>query len=161
VAERSELVIVGDDIKDGGRYRGEMESLAGSLGCPARFVGFQEDVWAWLTAADLAVVPSHVEPLGNATLEAMACGLPVVGCSVGGIPEMVIHDETGLLVSPRSPEALASALARLLDDDPTRLQLGRQGRRRCEERFSLRVHIDSVVNEYNEVFQRARTVEIV
>jgi glycosyltransferase involved in cell wall biosynthesis len=159
VAGRSELVIVGDDIKDDGRYRGEMESLARSLGCPARFVGFQKDVSAWLTAADLAVVPSHVEPLGNATLEAMACGLPVVGCSVGGIPEMVIHEETGLLVPPRSPEALASALTRLLADEPMRLQLGRQGRRRCEERFSLHVHVHSVLSEYSKVLRRVEPVE--
>ena len=61
-------------------------------------------------------MPSHVEPLGNATLEAMAHSLPVVGTDVGGIPEMVVHDETGLLVPPSDPGTLSAALARLILD---------------------------------------------
>ena len=159
-AERADLVIVGDDIQDGGRYRVEMESLARSLGCPARFVGFREDVPDWLAASDLAVVPSHVEPLGNATLEAMVCALPVIGCNVGGIPEMVLHEETGLLVPPRSPDQLASALHRLLSDETLRTRLGRQGRARCEERFGLRAHVDAVLAEYKRVLRRPEAVGI-
>ena len=107
-----------------------MQGLAAVLGCPARFVGFRKDVPDWLTAADLAVVPSHVEPLGNATLEAMACGLPVVGSEVGGIPEMVVHEETGLLVPPRDAGAAGRGPGPVAR--PTRhcgLRSGRRGRR--------------------------------
>ena len=94
-ADRAELVVVGDDLERHGAYREQMEQLAGSLGVPARFVGFQKNVDRWLAASDIAVVPSHVEPLGNATLEAMSMALPVIGGHVGGIPEMVVAGKTG------------------------------------------------------------------
>ncbi|WP_169979012.1 glycosyltransferase family 4 protein [Tautonia rosea] len=151
VSPGAALVIVGDDLKDGGRYRVEMESLARSLGCSARFVGFQDNVSDWLTASDFAVVPSHVEPLGNATLEAMAHRRPVIGANVGGIPEMVVHEETGLLVPPHASDRLAEALSRLLRDPSLRARLGRQGRVRCEEQFSLQAHTRKVLDEYRHV----------
>jgi glycosyltransferase involved in cell wall biosynthesis len=147
----AELLIVGDDLQGRGAYSTTVQHLAAELGCPARFVGFQKDVGAWLAASDIAVVPSHVEPLGNATLEAMSYGLPVVGSAVGGIPEMIVHERTGLLVPPRSPGPLAGALARLIDDEATRRQYGVQGRRRCEERFSLQAHVRGVLDEYERV----------
>ena len=114
--ERAELVLVGDDLENDGHYRREMEALAAQLGCGARFVGFQRNVPQWLTAADVCLVPSHAEPLGNATLEAMAHGRPVIGTQVGGIPEMVVDGETGLLVPPHDPPRLAAAIDRLLGD---------------------------------------------
>ncbi len=77
--DRADLVLVGDDLAEKGTYRREMEGLAEELKCPVRFVGFQKNVPEWLTAADIVMVPSHAEPLGNATLEAMAVGLPVIG----------------------------------------------------------------------------------
>lgn len=157
VAARAELLIVGDDLQGGGAYRAAMQELAGRLGCPARFVGFRQDVGQWLVAADVAAVPSHVEPLGNATLEAMACARPVVGGRVGGIPEMVVAEETGLLVPPHEPRVLAAALGRLIEDPALRARLGAQGRARCEERFSLPAHVRSVVREYGRVLRKSGT----
>jgi glycosyltransferase involved in cell wall biosynthesis len=151
LAAQNELIIVGDDLAGKGAYRLEMERLAQGLGCGARFVGFQKNVHEWLSAADVAVVPSHVEPLGNATLEAMAHGLPVIGTSVGGIPEMVVHERTGLLVPPKTPAALAVALTRFLTDERLRLQCGANGRLRCEERFSLMAHTLAALEEYAKV----------
>jgi glycosyltransferase involved in cell wall biosynthesis len=147
----AELLIVGDDLQGEGKYRAAMEQLAGELSCPARFVGFRKDVGDWLLASDVAVVPSHVEPLGNATLEAMSYALPVLGCRVGGIPEMVVHEETGLLVPPRSPHDLAAALARLVTDAELRRRLGRQGRERCDEVFGLARHVQAALHEYGRV----------
>jgi glycosyltransferase involved in cell wall biosynthesis len=125
-----------------------MEALARELGCPARFMGFQKNVPSWLTAADVVLVPSHAEPLGNATLEAMAYARPVIGTLVGGIPEMVVDGETGLLVSPRNPVALAGAIERLLEDEELRGRLGLAARRRCEEMFSLEAHVEAMVRQY-------------
>jgi glycosyltransferase involved in cell wall biosynthesis len=150
----AELLVVGDDLQHGGSYRFAMERLARELDCPARFLGFQRNVPQWLTASDIAVVPSHVEPLGNATLEAMAHGLPVIGGDVGGIPEMVVHETTGLLVPPRSPALLAASLERLLSDDPFRLHLGQQARARCVQYFSLEAHVANVVDQYRSVLAR-------
>jgi glycosyltransferase involved in cell wall biosynthesis len=147
----AELVLVGDDSLGRGAYRVEMEKLASYLGILPRFVGFQKNVGDWLLASDVAVVPSHVEPLGNATLEAMAYALPVIGSRVGGIPEMIVHEETGLLVAPRSPEDLAAAIRRLIANPELRQTLGANGRRRCEEKFSLTAHVASVLKEYRAI----------
>lgn len=153
--DRAELVVVGDDIAEEGKYRVEMEALARELGCPARFVGFQKNVPEWLTASDFSVVPSHVEPLGNATLEAMSYGLPVIGTRVGGIPEMIVAGETGLLVPAREPEALAAAMESLLSDGGLRQRLGRGARARCELKFSLAAHVASVLEQYRIVLAGA------
>lgn len=147
----AELVIVGDDVAGKGAYRVEMEKLAKETNCPARFVGFQKNVPEWLTATDIATVPSHVEPLGNATLEAMAYRLPVVGGNAGGIPEMIVHGQTGLLVPPKAPGELAGAIAGLIADPAGRERLGAAGRARCQDLFSLDAHTRSVAAEYHRV----------
>jgi glycosyltransferase involved in cell wall biosynthesis len=147
----ADLIIVGDDVAGEGAYRREMESLAHQLGSPARFVGFQKNVDAWLAAADFVLVPSHAEPLGNATLEAMAAARAVIGTNVGGIPEMIVDGETGLLVAPRDSDALAAAMRRLLDDPARCESLGQHARRRCEEIFSLEAHTEAVLREYDQV----------
>lgn len=149
------LIVVGDDLQNNGAYRAEMQALAGELNCPARFVGFQDNVGEWLLASDLAVVPSHIEPFGNAALEAMAYGLPVVACAVGGIPEIVVSDQTGLLVPPRAPDLLANALTRLLGEQESRRRFGLEGRRRCEELFSVNAHVRCVLEEYRQVMETA------
>lgn len=158
---QAEFVIVGEDLENDGAYRREMETLASELGVPARFMGFQKNVPRWLTAADIVLVPSHAEPLGNATLEAMAHGRPVIGSDVGGIPEMVVHQQTGLIVSPHSPEQLAEAIGKLISQPETRNRLGLEARKQCEKRFSLRTHVDETVRRYQEVLQRQAAVHSV
>ncbi len=148
---KAQLVLVGDDLAGRGAYRRRMIQHAAELGVEARFVGFRGDVDRWLCAADLAVVPSLAEPLGNATLEAMAQGLPVIGSDVGGIPEMINHGETGLLVRPGDAEALSQALARLIDDDASRHAMAEASRRRCEACFTIDRHIQNMTQVYQEV----------
>jgi glycosyltransferase involved in cell wall biosynthesis len=148
VRRSAQLIIVGDDLAGRGAYRAAMERLACETDCPARFVGFQKDVGEWLLASDIAVVPSHVEPLGNAALEAMAYALPIIGSRVGGIPEMVVHGETGLLVPARDPGQLAKALARLISDGGERVRLGGRARQRCADVFSLEAHARGVEEQY-------------
>jgi glycosyltransferase involved in cell wall biosynthesis len=91
---------------------------------------------AFWNSANIAVVPSHHESFGLVALEALACGVPVVATSVGGLPEIVVHDESGILVPPGDPAALAQALLALLTDEPLRRRLA-EGARRRAERFSL------------------------
>jgi glycosyltransferase involved in cell wall biosynthesis len=156
--QRAELLIVGDDLAGEGAYRREMERLARELNSPARFMGFQKNVDRWLAACDLVMVPSHVEPLGNATLEAMAHRRPVIGGDVGGIPEMIVHQETGLLVPPKCPDQLAAAITRLLEDAEARTRYGAAARRRCEEMFSLEAHTRSVLAQYQIVLAPERAL---
>ena len=91
------------------------------------------DFW---NSVSIAVVPSLYEPFGLVALEALACGVPVVATAVGGLPEIVVDDESGILVPPGNPAALARALLALLTDERRRLRLA-QGARRRAECFSL------------------------
>jgi glycosyltransferase involved in cell wall biosynthesis len=92
-----------------------------------RFVGGQPqpDLAAWLRIADVHVQPSHFEAFGTSAIEAMASGLPVVASDVGGLPDFVKPDVNGVLVPPRDPRALATALRALLADAPRRARLAR------------------------------------
>ncbi len=91
---------------------------------------------SWYTAADVVVLPSLKEATSIAGLEAMACGRPLVGTNVGGIPHLVTDGRTGLLVEPRDPDGLADALVRLLTDDATRREMGVAARKKAVDRFS-------------------------
>ena len=151
VQNKVHLVIIGDDLAEKGAYREEMENLAQKLAVPADFRGFQKNVDEWLEAADIVTVPSHIEPLGNATLEAMAHARPVIGAAVGGIPEMIVDGETGLLVPAQDPKALAEALTLLIEDPSLARQMGQAARRRCKEVFSLEQHVENVLRVYEKV----------
>ena len=146
--EKAYLIIIGDDLAGKGNYHRKMKNLAKKLRVKVDFRGFQKNVDQWLDAADIVTVPSHIEPLGNATLEAMAHGKPVIGTAVGGIPEMIVDGETGLLVPPQDPEALAKALVSLIEDVSLAKQMGEAARKRCEEVFSLERHVENVLNVY-------------
>ena len=95
-----------------------------------------DELPAFYRRADVLVVPSLSEAFGKPAVEAMASGLPVVATRVGGIPEVVADGETGLLVPPNDPVALAEAMGRLAADPALRARLGAAGRARAEERFS-------------------------
>jgi glycosyltransferase involved in cell wall biosynthesis len=90
-----------------------------------------------LQSADLFVAPSLYESFGLIFLEAMRWGTPVIGTDAGGIPEIITDGETGLLVPPGNPQALAARIIDLLRDAPRRLAMGRAGRRRVEQEFSV------------------------
>jgi starch synthase len=104
-----------------------------------------------LTHATAFVCPSVYEPLGIVNLEAMACETAVVGSAVGGIPEVVVEGETGLLVPPSDPEALAYAINRLLDDTELARRMGVAGRERAVSAFSWRAIAERTVALYEQV----------
>ena len=95
-----------------------------------------DDVVALYSHATVFVCPSVYEPFGLINLEAMACGTAVVASRVGGIPEVVVDGETGVLVPPGEPEPLAAAVRALAADPDLAARLGRAGRRRVEAAFS-------------------------
>jgi glycosyltransferase involved in cell wall biosynthesis len=100
---------------------------------------------------DVAVVPSRSEAMGLSTIEAQAAGLPVVGTRVGGIPEVVVDGQTGLLIPPRDPPALAGAIERLLDQPGLRRAMGTQARERAERSFSWERHVDFLMAVYGHI----------
>ncbi len=131
-------VLVGRDLEHGGAYARELENEAARLGVSERVVlaGHRDDVPALLEGCDVVCLPSTVEGLPLVLLEAMARGKPVVATAVGGTPELVADDETGLLVPPGDAGALASALARVLADRELARRLGEAGRARVAAEFS-------------------------
>jgi glycosyltransferase involved in cell wall biosynthesis len=146
------LVLAGRDLEQGGAFQAELEREADRAGVRERVeIGFHDDVAALLARLDVVALPSWTEGLPMVLLEAMAAGRPVVATPVGGTPELVVDGETGLLVPPRDPEALAAALRRVLDDRELADRLGEAGRRRVSERFSLEAMTRRVLELYDEV----------
>jgi len=103
-----------------------------------------------LLALDVLALPSEMEAFPLSLVEAMACGVPQVATSVGGIPESVIP-ETGILVAPNDPTALAGALVELLSDPARRAQMSEASRARHAERFTLEGMVAGVSGVYAAV----------
>lgn len=108
----------------------------------------------WYVAADVFVTTPWYEPFGITPLEAMACGTPVVGSAVGGIPHTVLDGVTGLLVPPRDPVSLAAALQRLRDDPGLAAAMGRRGVQRVRTHFTWESVAERLVDVYREVALR-------
>lgn len=112
------------------------------------FAGHCPDVAERLAAADVFVLPSRSEAFPNAVLEAMAAGLPVVASSVGGIRELVAHEQTGLLVPPDRPDALTNQICRVLEDDSLAGRLGLAARADARARYSF----DRMVEQFESLY---------
>ena len=121
-----------------------------------RFVGGRADVPDLLRISDLFVHPSREEGFSNAILEAMAAGLPVVACDVGGNPEAVVDGETGRLVPPRDTQRLAGGMIELIADESKRKIFGEAGLRRATERFSLDRMVGELESLYESLGRRGR-----
>lgn len=133
-------------------FRNEVDEALRSQGLRDRvtMTGVRHDVPRLLDAVTLSTMPSHMETFGVAALEAMARGRAVVATRVGGLPEIVRHGQTGLLVDLR-PEALAEAIDYLLTNSDAREQMGALGRRLVDEKFS----VTEMVRQMEGVYQRA------
>ncbi len=142
---RATLALAGD-----GPLRGDLEAAAreARIGDAVLFLGPRDDVPRLIASADLVVLASLTEGMPNAILEAMAAGRAVVATRVGGIPDLVIDRETGILVPRAEPAALAAAIMALLDDPSRRARLGEAGRRRAREHFSMEKVTGAVVAVY-------------
>lgn len=117
------------------------------------YLGFvpPQDLAAIYRSSAILVHPSLSDSFGMPVVEAMAAGLPVVATRIGGIPEIVDHGTTGLLVPENDPEALAVAVLRLLDDSALALRMGASGRLRAQERFSWERAGASLLLEYEKL----------
>lgn len=115
------------------------------------FLGFREDVPQILASLDLFVLSSYLEGMGSSILDAMASRLPVVATKVGGIPEVVIHGKTGLLISPRNPEALAQAILKLFHDRELTRKMGEKGYEIVHQRFSAEAMACRIIELYEKL----------
>jgi glycosyltransferase involved in cell wall biosynthesis len=142
------LAIVGT-----GPEQAALEAQARARGIADRvdFLGYRADARAVMAAFDVYVNCSTYEGVSLTVLEAMAAGLPVIATRVGGNPEVVIDNETGLLVPAREVQPLADAIVTLASDSPRRRAMAEAGRRRVERAFS----IERMVDEYRQAYQRS------
>jgi glycosyltransferase involved in cell wall biosynthesis len=146
-ARTARFLIVGD----GPLWSAVTARVAAShLQSSVTLLGQRADVEELLAASDVYVHPAHFEALPTSVLEAMAVGLPVVACDVGGIPEIVRHAQTGLLVQPRRPDLLAFAMLQLVSPG-VREAMGASGRAWVETHASLDRWLDSLWSVYERV----------
>jgi glycosyltransferase involved in cell wall biosynthesis len=148
------------DLVGDGPNRQPLQKLAAELGLSkqVRFLGERDDIPELLADADLFVLPSTGrEGLGIAALEAMASALPVVASRLGGLPEVVDHRRTGLLVPPGNAEALADAMERLLTDHRLADMMGDAGRTRVENCFSAEIMLSRMERLYERELEKGGT----
>ena len=154
---KARFVVIGDNAFNP-EYREELKEQAIRLGMKDRviFTGFRLDVQKILSSLAVSVLPSLKEGLSNSLLESMAAGVPVVATNVGGNPEVVIDGETGLLVPPKNPAALAEAICRVLLTPGLRQSFGQAGRRRVLEQFSNERMVRTVERLYGDLLEASR-----
>ena len=138
-------VVIGDGDE---RAALEAEVAGRGLKSVVQLPGFQRDVSGYLGAFDLFVMPSIMEGLCTSLLDALMADLPVIGSDTGGIPEIIRDGETGLLVPPGDPTALAAAIARLVDDRDLARRLAAAGRQHVEAGFSVDHMVEGTIGVY-------------
>lgn len=132
-------------------YYESLQAQSRQLGLQARirFLGFQPDVTRVMDAIDVLLVPSENEPFGRVVIEAMLAGKPVIGTRGGGIPEIIVDGETGILVNQGDISAMSVALQEMFRSPHLRRVFGDSGRERCLMRFS----IDRTCAEIEDVYR--------
>lgn len=116
-----------------------------------RFTGRKEveELPLYFSVMDICVFPSRMESFGVAILEASACGKPVIGSNIGGIPEVIKDEETGILLKSNGVLALEDAILRLINNKELRIKMGEAGRKFVIENYAFRANVDKMVDTYN------------
>ena len=138
-----------------GSERSACEMLVRDLGLQdqVRFLGKQQELVPILSAADLFLMPSQSESFGLAALEAMACEVPVVSSSVGGLPELQVHGETGYIAEIGDIDRMARYAVELLTNEPKHALFRAAARKRAVDQFD----IHKIVNRYEQYYDECMT----
>ncbi len=140
-------VVVGD-----GPSRSDLEKMTEQLGLTenVKFLGFRDDVNELLPILDIFLLPSISEGLPNAILEAMACNVPVIATTVGGIPEVIAHRKTGMLVRPKYPDDIRNCIIELLDIESLKASIIKNAALLVRGEFSLEHQVGAFHALYQE-----------
>lgn len=146
-------------------YRTHLETLVSRFGLQerVRFLGnvAHKDLLGVYQASDVVVNPSLSESFGISVVEAMACGVPVVGTRIGGMCETILSGVTGILVDPDAPTELADALTSIFTDSAGARRMGAEGRKRAVECYSWRARADRVTDLYQRLAKAQTTTRTV
>ncbi|AKR43388.1 hypothetical protein ACJ67_08080 [Methylophilus sp. TWE2] len=148
---RLKFVIVGSAAPGLEFLPEQLKALANSLGIEKHvtFIEFVDDIWPIWFGTDIAVVPStEPEPFGMVAIEAMAASLPVIAAAHGGLLDIVIHEETGLLFEPKNAQKLADTITTLTADKKLRKRMGHMGAQRQFELFSIASQLNKTLITY-------------
>lgn len=150
---KSKFFFIGDDRWPNQPYLAKYRQRLSDLGISDRFVflGFSSEVHNLIQGLDIVTLPSWWEGHPLIVLEALASRKSVIASAVGGVPEIILHEETGLLVPPKNPAALAQEICRLIAEPELRSQLGEAGCQRVRQRFDETDMIQNILNLYQEV----------
>jgi len=153
---QARYVIVGDAFVDDDEWADQLRNLPGELGLSREivFTGWRRDVPRIMKELDCLVLPSALpDPFPTVILEAMSLGVPIVATSVGGVPEMLIDGECGILVEPQSSHALAKAIVDLYNDRQWAQDIATNAQRRLRENFTLEKHVENITHVYHELIR--------
>jgi len=131
----------------------ELRRQAAGLGERFQFLGLRDDMADLMAAMDVFVLPSLNEGMGRVLLEAGAAGTPAVATAVGGVPDIIEHARTGMLVPPRDPQAIAEAVSALRRDPERRRALGRAARERIDPAYGLEPMVARIEALYEELIE--------
>lgn len=147
--------IVGDEVPKGSGYRKELEEFALQKGLIDNviFTGFRADIPKIMNTIDIFVLPSIREPFGRVLIEAMAMAKPVIATNAGGVPEIVVDNETGILVPPEEPKAIANAIVFLIENRARAKEMGKAGRERVEKLFTIQKSVGNIEDVYIEILK--------
>lgn len=145
-------LVIGNASYGEENYENKIRRLAGELNINdiLHFTGFINNIPEMMAALDIFVFPSHEESFGFMLLEAMASQLPVIACRSAGVPDIVIDKVTGILVPPGDYKALAEAIKQLAENQDSRYELGKAGRKRVEKYFGINDIISQLLKYYRE-----------
>lgn len=143
-----QFVLVGD-----GDQRSKLEALANSIGIQqwVTFLGMRNDIEEIVPEMDVFVLSSTTEGVSLTLLEAMSCGIPIIATNVGGNAEVVIDKANGFITPARDERAIAEKMIKLIDDPGLRLRMGKAGRERVLEHFSIRSAAQKYFDHYRKL----------
>ena len=147
------FIVLGSCFPGQEEFERDMDSRLQKLAAPGciRRAGFQRNLPEWMAASDIFVLPSkRPEPNATALIGAMSMGIACVGTNIGGTVETIVDGETGILIPPGSPEALADALTALITDPVKTKGMGAAGRSRALEMFSINRYCETIVKQYEK-----------
>lgn len=151
------LLLIGEVFhRDAQDYQTVLEKLAAELGISGSvvFTGFRADVLEWIAGLDLFVHPAVIaDAFPGVLIEAAALGKPIVATRVGGVPEIVEHEHSALLVGPGEVDSLATAMLSLLNDTGKAERLARQARRRATGLFSIENYVAGICKLYGQLLE--------